>query len=61
MIVTRRFEIDKRTKGAIRYREITDTEPIVGKIYIRKTELPDEPPNIIIVTVNIPNTKGKVE
>ncbi|MCU7380828.1 hypothetical protein OBO34_21165 [Clostridiales Family XIII bacterium ASD5510] len=34
------FEVEKETKGAIRYREVSE-DPVIGTLYIRKAHLKD--------------------
>lgn len=53
MNITRTFEFDKRTKGAIRYREVSDGELVAGSIYVRKTALEDpaNPPERLTITI----------
>lgn len=33
-----KFEFEKETKGAVRYKEISD-DPVIGTLYIRKAHL----------------------
>ncbi|MCQ4638680.1 hypothetical protein NE619_18295 [Anaerovorax odorimutans] len=33
-----KFEVEKETKGTIRYRELSE-EPVIGTLYIRKAHL----------------------
>jgi hypothetical protein len=55
--LTLQFVMDKETKGAVRFAEVTkaDDDPIMGKIYLRKTTLePVGSPDKITVTVTFP-------
>lgn len=33
-----KFEVEKETKGAVRYKEVSE-DPVIGTLYIRKTHL----------------------
>lgn len=51
-----RFDFEKETKGAVRYKEVADdgsqqANPVVGSMYFRKDQIPDRPDSLI-VTVN---------
>lgn len=34
--VTLNFELEKETKNTVRFKEVTDGEPIVGTLYVKK-------------------------
>ncbi len=48
-----KFEIEKETKGAVRYKEIGE-DPVIGTLYIRKSHLKElgiEEAKVIVVEV----------
>lgn len=52
------FELEKETKGAVRYSEVDENghkiemeNVVVGTIYIRKSSLGDQRPAVLTVTV----------
>ena len=47
--ITLRFELEKETKGAVRYAE-AGTEA-VGTLYVRKSALPSPYPKALAVTI----------
>lgn len=54
MTFTLRFELEKTTKGAVRYQEVRNGDSfVIGALYIRKSALAlaGEPPKTIHVTV----------
>lgn len=49
MKLTLKFELEKETKGAVRYAEVGSEA--VGTLYVRKAVLPDPYPKKLEVTV----------
>lgn len=47
-----KFEYEKETKGAVRFKEATTSEPIIGTLYIRKSGLAGKVPAKLTVTIN---------
>lgn len=45
------FEFERETKNTFRFKEVGDTDPIIGTLYIQKDALDLEKPNKIKVTV----------
>lgn len=45
------FEFERETKNTLRFKEIGDTDPIIGTLYIQKDALDLEKPKKIKVTV----------
>ena len=46
------MELERTTKGAVRYAEVTEDESYaIGTLYLRKTSLPVPPPETITVAI----------
>jgi len=49
--LTLRFERERETKNTIRYRELADSDYVVGSLYVLKAELArlGDPPELIVI------------